>query len=75
MDISKVVTSTAKKLARLVYLMITRGEAYVDQGQHYDEERYREQAVRGKAKKAAELGMPLTPAASPARTPSNKTIT
>jgi hypothetical protein len=40
---------------------------YGFQGQgHYYEERYRERVVRGLAKKAAELGLQLTPAAAPA---------
>jgi hypothetical protein len=46
--------------------MLTRGQEYVDQGRQHYEERYRERVVRGLAKKAAELGMQLTPAASPA---------
>ena len=66
MDKGKAVTAAAHKLARLVYLMLTRGEEYVDQGQQYYEERYRERVVRGLAKKAADLGMQLVPAAVPA---------
>ena len=48
--------------------MLTRGEEYVDQGQQYHEERYRERVVRGlaRAKKAAALCMQLVPAAAPA---------
>jgi hypothetical protein len=53
-------------LARMVYLMLTRGEEYVDQGQQYYEERCRERVVRSLAKKAADLGMHLVPAALPA---------
>ncbi len=66
MDKPKDVTAAAHKLARLVYIMLTRGEEYVDQGQQYYEERYRKRVVGGLAKKAAELGMQLTPAASSA---------
>jgi transposase len=66
MDKAKAVTAAAHKLARMVYLMLTRGEEYVDQGQQYYEERYRERVVRGLAKKAADLGMQLVPAALPA---------
>jgi transposase len=66
MDKGKAVTAAAHKLARMVYLMLTRGQEYVDQGQLYYEERYRERVVRGLAKKAAELGLQLTPAAAPA---------
>ena len=61
MDKGKAVTAAAHKLARLVYLMLTRGEEYVDQGQLYYEERYRERVVRSLAKKAAELGLQLSP--------------
>ncbi len=66
MDKAKAVTAAAHKLARMVYLLLTRGQEYVDQGQQYDEERYRERVVRGLAKKAADLGMQLVPAAAPA---------
>lgn len=66
MDKGKAVTAAAHKLARLVYLMLTRGQEYVDNGQQYYEERYRERVVRALAKKAAALGMLLTPAATPA---------
>ncbi len=66
MDKGKAVTAAAHKLARLVYLMLTRGEEYVDQGQQYYEERYRERVVRGLAKKASELGLQLVPSAASA---------
>lgn len=62
MDKGKAVTAAAHKLARLVYLMLTRGQEYVDHGQLYYEERYRERVVRALAKKAAELGLQLSPA-------------
>jgi transposase len=66
MDKAKAVTAAAHKLARLIYLMITKGQEYVDQGQLYYEERYRERVVRSLAKKATELGMQLVPCAAPA---------
>lgn len=66
MDKGKAVTAAAHKLARMVYVMLTRGEEYVDKGQQYYEERYRERVVRGLAKKAAELGLQLSPVAEPA---------
>lgn len=66
MDKGKAVTAAAHKLARMVYIMLTRGEEYVDKGQQYYEERYRERVVRGLAKKAAELGLQLSPVAEPA---------
>jgi transposase len=66
MDKPKAVTAAAHKLARLVYIMLTRGEEYTDQGQQYFEERYRERVVRQLTKKARELGLEIVPAAQPA---------
>ena len=61
MDKGKAVTAAAHKLARLIYLLLTKGEEYTDQGQLYYEERYRERVVRSLSKKANELGMLLVP--------------
>jgi transposase len=61
MDKGKAVTAAAHKLARLIYLMLTKGEEYTDQGQQYYEERYRERVVRNLTKKASELGLQLVP--------------
>ncbi len=66
MDKGKAVTSAAHTLARLIFLMLTKGQEYTDQGQMYYEERYRERVVRNLNKKAAELGMQLVPCANPA---------
>ena len=66
MDKGKAVTAAAHKLARLVYLLLTRGEEYVDKGQLYYEERYRERVIRNLTKKATELGMQLVPSPVPA---------
>ncbi len=65
MDKGKDVTAAAHRLARLIYLMLTKGQEYTDQGQMYYEERYRERVVRNLNKKAAELGMQLVPCANP----------
>ena len=65
MDKPKAVTAAAHKLARLIYTMLTKGEEYTDQGQHYFEERYRERVVRQLTKRARELGMELVPAPQP----------
>jgi transposase len=67
MDKPKAVTAAAHKLARLVYIMLTRGEEYTDQGQQYFEERYRERVVRQLTKKARELGLDIVPAAQAAQ--------
>ena len=66
MDKGKAVTAAAHKLARLIYLMLTKGEEYTDQGQQYYEERYRERVVRSLSKRASELGMQLVPSLQPA---------
>jgi transposase len=66
MDKPKAVTAAAHKLARLVYIMLTRGEEYTDQGQQYFEERYRERVVRQLTKRARELGLELVPGPQPA---------
>jgi transposase len=63
MDKPKAVTAAAHKLARLIYIMLTRGEEYTDRGQQYFEERYRERVVRQLTKKARELGLEIVPAA------------
>jgi transposase len=66
MDKPKAVTATAHKLARLIYLLITRGQAYVDQGQQYYEQRYRDRVIRQLQKRATDLGLTLVPSAQPA---------
>jgi len=62
MDKARAVTAAAHKLARLIYAMLTKGEEYVDQGQEYYEERYRERTVRQLAQRAEKLGMKLVSA-------------
>ncbi len=66
MDKAKAVTAAAHKLARLIYVMLTKGEEYTDQGQQYYEERYRERVVRQLARRARELGMDLVATTQPA---------
>ena len=61
MDKPKAVTAAAHKLARLIYLLITRGHDYVDQGQQYYEQRYRDRVVRQLQKRAKDLGLTLVP--------------
>jgi transposase len=62
MDKGKAVTAAAHKLARYIYTMLTKGQDYVDQGQLYYEERYRERVLRQMTKRASELGFRLVPA-------------
>ena len=58
---AKAIRATAHKLARLVYAMLTKGSEYVDRGQAYYEERYRERVVHHLNKKALAMGFKLTP--------------
>lgn len=52
----------AHKLARLVYFMLTKGQAYVEAGQQYYEERCRERVVHNLTKRTHQLGLQITPA-------------
>lgn len=61
LDKAKAITATAHKLARLIYTLLTKGTAYVDQGQNYYEERYRQRVVHHLHKKAAAMGYTLVP--------------
>jgi hypothetical protein len=55
------VTATAHKLARLVYSMLRYGTAYVDVGQDYYEQRYKQRVVQNLTRRAKELGFELVP--------------
>ena len=69
MDKPKAVTAAAHKLARLIYVMLTKGQEYTDRGQDYYEERYRERVLRALSQRAAKLGMlmvPIAPVEQPA---------
>ena len=65
LDKGKAVTAAAHKLARLIYAMLTKGAAYVDKGQQYYEERYRQRVLFHLKNKAAALGLELVPAPAP----------
>lgn len=47
----------ANKIARIIYRMLKFGEAYVDKGKEFYEEKYRSQQIRFLAKKASEFGL------------------
>ena len=66
MDKPKAVAAAAHKLARLIYMMLTKGEEYTDQGQDYYEERYRERVLRALAQRAEKLGMKMVAIDCPA---------
>jgi hypothetical protein len=60
----KAITATARKLACLVYHMLKHGTAYVDQGQHYYEQRYQQRALSNLSRRAQELGYTLVKASA-----------
>jgi len=62
MDKPKAITAAAHKLARLIYMMLTKGEEYTDQGQDYYEQRYQKRVLRQLTQRAKKLGMILVPA-------------
>jgi transposase len=55
------INAGANKLARLFYRMLKFGAAYVEQGQTYYEERYKERLLHNLSKRAKEFGFQLTP--------------
>lgn len=61
LDRPKAITATAHKLARLIYTMLTKGSEYLDRGQDYYEERYRQRVFHHLARRAAKLGFQLAP--------------
>lgn len=58
---AKAIRATAHKLARLVYTLMTKGQAYLDQGQDYYEQQHQQRVVKNLKKKALEMGFSLTP--------------
>jgi transposase len=61
MDKPRANTATAHKLARMLYFMLTRGEAFVDQGQQRYEEQQRQRSVAALKRRAAALGFQINP--------------
>jgi hypothetical protein len=53
--------ATAHKLARIVYYMLKYRRPYVDPGEQYYQQQYRERVVRNLQRKAASLGLELVP--------------
>jgi transposase len=51
------------KLARIIYRMLKYGQEYVDKGNEFYEEKYRQLQIRRLTKKAAELGFQIVKAA------------
>jgi transposase len=65
MDKPRANTAVAHKLARMVYFMLTRGEAFVDQGQEHYEEQQRQRSIAALKRRAAALGFQLNPKTVP----------
>lgn len=59
MDAARANTAAAHKLARMVYFMLTRGQAFVEQGQQQYEEKQRQRAIAALKRRAASLGLRL----------------
>ena len=66
MDKPRANTAVAHKLARMVYFMLTRGEAFVDKGQQHYEEQQRLRSVAALKRRAAALGFDISPTSVPA---------
>jgi transposase len=66
MDKPSANTAVAHKLARMAYFMLTRGEAFVDQGQQHYEEQQRQRSVAALKRRAAALGFEISPTMAPA---------
>jgi transposase len=58
------VVATAHKLARIIYRLLKYREAYVDPGEAYYEQQYRERTIRTLKRKVASLGFVLVAADS-----------
>jgi len=56
---AKAVTATAHKIARIVYHLLKYQEEYVDPGQNYYEQQYRERKLKNLERQAKSLGMKL----------------
>ncbi len=60
----KAITATAHKLARIIYFMLKRREEYVDPGEAYYQEKYRQRIIHNLQRKAKSLGFQLVPVES-----------
>jgi transposase len=57
----KAITATAHKLARLIYYALKKGWNYVDPGQDWYEQQYKDRVFKALSRKASELGYNLVP--------------
>lgn len=58
----KAITATAHKLAKIIYNMLSRGVEYMETGQAYYDEQYRDKTIKNLQRKATELGLKLVEA-------------
>jgi transposase len=58
----KAITAMAHKLAVLFYRMLRYGQEYVDRGQQFYQDKYRQQQIALLNRQAAQLGLVVTPA-------------
>ena len=63
MDTSKAIKATAHQLARLIYAMLTQGQAYVEQGIEAFEAHRQDRQLRALQYKARKFGLTLVEAA------------
>lgn len=61
-DFSKAVTATARKIATIFYHMLKDGKSFVELGQDFYEQQYREQRIKSLQRQAASLGFQLVTA-------------
>ena len=61
MDKPRANTAVAHKLARMVFMMITRGQDYVDQGQQRYDAQQRQRSIAALKRRAAAMGFSLAP--------------
>lgn len=62
----KAITATAHKLARIIYRMMTEGVDYLELGENYYEQQYRERVEESLRRRAKELGFNLIRVEEPA---------
>lgn len=55
----KAITATAHKLAKIIYNMLRYGTEYMEAGQAYYEEQYRDRKIKNLKRQAVELGLKL----------------
>lgn len=63
MDAAKAIKATAHQLARLIYMMLTQGQPYVEKGIDEFEVRRKDRQLRALQRKAHKFGLVLTEAA------------